>query len=293
MKMLGSRVLPATAAMLQLAACGNGAEGPEAANGDPSSGGPESAIGGSTSGATTGEASGGDSNIPGDGGGGTSSNASGGVDAGGAEPVDEDLNPWEDQTFVLTIRSGSWSEPPGVGADIDPFVPDFVLSVGSVYGGSLEVTIGTAVGGQQDFCNPTVRVLADAMYPNLSIGPIEFSLHIAHVNEPVQVSTTVHAFTLTNVLPEGDSPAEAGELGGVLDMRDLYPLFTALADPSPDVVCDAISAALGSDCQACPTDGESYCLTVRAGNLGAEVAQTALEPIGPDELAPSCLEAEP
>ncbi len=188
----------------------------------------------------------------------------------GDEAEEDAVGPesWGEQTFRMQISAASWTQPPGWGAEIGDFVPQFVFSTGALAADSLEVTIATtdATGAQQP-CNPTVSVTtATTSFPSSQLGPFDFPLYLKHIREDVAVIGTVRSMTLTNVLPGG--AAKAGELTGVLDFREIYPMFTVLMPPSPENACNALTDT-GVTCEACPQDGEPFCVSIKAVRLDA------------------------
>lgn len=210
--------------------------------------------------------------------------ACGGEDAAPADP-------WDSRTYLLEVPKTNWSEPPGIGDEIGDFVPHFLFRMKSSGGGSYEVTLGTAdAAGDQDPCNPTSSLAASSMgAPNVEIGPSEVPVRIQHISEDVTVNATIHDFALLNVLPDGSTPAEEGELTATMDLRELYPLLTLLIDPTPESSCEALGQ-FGAPCEDCPTDGKTFCLSVKAVRLGAEEVNTELVAIDPADPDPSCSE---
>ncbi len=179
---------------------------------------------------------------------------------------------WAEQTFRMQISAASWTEPPGWGAEIGDFVPEFVFTTGALTADSLPVTIATAdAAGLQQPCNPTVAVTAaTSSFPSSQLGPIDFPLYLKHIREDVAVIGTVRGMTLTNVLP-GEGATKAGELTGILDFREIYPMFTVLMPPTPESACNALTDT-GVTCAACPHDSEPFCVAIKAVRLGATAA---------------------
>jgi hypothetical protein len=185
--------------------------------------------------------------------------------------------------FILEIPRNNWTEPRDVGRDIGDFVPQFALEVVSDSGGSLAVNLGTARGGTQDTCTATQQVSATSA----QLGPLNLPIHLVHTNADVRVNATAYNLTMRNVLP-GDSPATMGELTTTMDMRELYPMFTLIPEPSPDNVCMALTM-IEETCEPCPTDGATYCLSIKAERAGAvENPSFSLESISAGSLSPDC-----
>jgi hypothetical protein len=187
------------------------------------------------------------------------------------------------KTFILTIPRNNWTEPRDVGRDIGDFVPQFAIEVVSASNGSLTVNLGTAREGIQDTCNVTQQLSGTSS----QLGPKDFPIHLVHTNGEVMVNATAYNLTISNVLP-GDAPATTGQLTTTMDMRELYPMFTLIPDPTPDSVCMALTM-IEETCEPCPTDGATYCLSIKAERAGAvESPSFSLEAISADSLSPDC-----
>ena len=198
-------------------------------------------------------------------------------------------NAWVGHTYLLEIPPSHWAQPKNVGGDIGLFVPQFVIQVEAEAEGNLDMLIGTASAGVQEPCNPTVAVTVPSDYPEVQIGPFDFPMYIKHTTEPVAVNATVYNLTITDVLPNGDAVAEEGELLATLDTRDVAPMFTQLGDnPTADAVCTAL-ADFEASCEACPSDSQEYCQTLRAVRLGATESDP-IEPIDAASVPASCTE---
>ena len=203
----------------------------------------------------------------------------------------EDNVAWVGHSYQLSIASHQWSEPRGLGDDVGPYIPVFLIKVEGA-GNELDVTITTAAAdGKQDPCNKTIHVDATAMYPALTIGPAEFKVRLINDdptdNKPgVEVYATAHDFTLTDVLPGGDGN---GSLSATMDAREIYPLFTLLGDgATPDDLCAELADQTNNvaTCQPCPTDDEPYCLTLKAARVEATEFDGSIDDIS--KLGASC-----
>jgi len=204
----------------------------------------------------------------------------------------EEENPWNGTTYLLDIESQDWSEPRGIGREINDFVPSFLLRVDGDAPDAFDVTIGTAdLAGEQDPCNPTNVFGATASPPAMMLGPTQYSLFIKHNVDPVAVESTIHDLTMKDVLPDGDTPSSVGEFSATMDFRELHPLFTILVDPTPEQVCTLFEDNYSSPCMPCPNDGEPFCVTVKAIGLGATPWSGAIEPV--DAVDPSCFPSTP
>jgi hypothetical protein len=205
-------------------------------------------------------------------------------------PPGETTNPWHARTYLLDIGLVNWSEPRGIGGEIDEFVPSFLIHVQDEAPDAFSVMMGTAnPDGAQDTCNKTGLLYATADSPSVTIGPAEFPLRISHTRDPIVVDGTAYDLTMTNVLPKGDDPI--GEFTATLDFRQYYPLFTALPVLNPDTVCAAFEQSYQRPCAPCPHDGVPYCLTLKAIDLGATRVGREIETV--ESLHPSCPPATP
>jgi len=95
----------------------------------------------------------------------------------------------------------------------------------------------------------------------------------------VVADVVAYSFTVTNVLPDGDTPAEDGSMTAFLDVREMDPLFTGLGENrTPDTICTTINDSTEAACQACPHGGD-YCLFAEALRLGATPVSVPLQPV--------------
>lgn len=197
------------------------------------------------------------------------------------------MSPWVGKSYLLSVPEDNWIDPQGIGPEIGPHVPSFLMRVDAGTSDSVSLTLTSAdATGAQEMCTPTTTVAATTggPYPGVQIGPVDFPVHLKNQNDPVQVNATIRGLTITNVLP-GAAPAEEGELMATMDMREIYPMFTLLTNPDPDSVCNALES-FEAPCEPC-TDGQLYCLTITAILLGATETTSAITPVA----APTCVGA--
>ena len=207
------------------------------------------------------------------------------------EPADP-TNPWSGKTYLLDTEVRDWSEPRGIGQDVDPFVPTFMLRVDGEEPEVFGVTAGTLdVMGAQDTCTKTRVLDATASPPSAVIGPSEFTIHLEDVDEGIAVHGVIHDLTLTNVLPNGDVISEEGTLEGMMDFRELYHLFTLIENATPESVCSVLFDTYEVPCSACPGDDEPFCLTIKATGIGAVPTDMVIEPV--ETTDPSCVMLPP
>lgn len=219
---------------------------------------------------------------------------SGDDDADAAPPT-----AWQGKTYSLAIPDTAWFEPdPAIGREFGPYVPDFLLRIDQSAGTSHVATVGAANDGAQNLCNPTGKVNGAGAYPSATFGPTAFPLHIHNAvdeDDPaddVVITMTVDDLTFENVLPNGATPAE-GTFSATLRAREVYPLLTQLIGSSPDVFCDALLQSYATPCEACPTDGAPYCVTLTAIDVGAVETTTQIEPVTLEGRDASCADMIP
>jgi hypothetical protein len=195
------------------------------------------------------------------------------------EPKEPTTNPWNGKTYLLDLQERDWAEPRGIGRDVDPFVPTFMLRVDSDARDAFPVTVGTLdLTGAQDACTKTAVLDATASPPSAVIGPSAFGIHLEDEDDGIAVNGVIHNLVLTDVLPNGDAISEIGTLEGMMDFRELYHLFTLIDDPTPERVCQVLFDELDVPCEPCP-DAEPFCLTVMANRIGAVPTDMVIEPI--------------
>ena len=201
---------------------------------------------------------------------------------GGEEKSSNDLA-WVGHTYLLQTTAGNWVEPSGIGGDIAPYVPRFLIQVESGSGNSMNLVLGAATAaGAQEMCNPTTSATATVSYPDSVIGPVDFPAYLVnpadeHNATDIITNPVIADLTLTNVLPDGDTPAEAGLINAVMDARQVAKMFTQLGDnPTEETVCTAVQSY--APCVAC-RDGLPWCLPLKATRVGATEVNLGLTPI--------------
>ena len=214
---------------------------------------------------------------------------------------DEKTNPWVGHTYALTIPDASWTDPPGVAKDIGPFVPRFAIQVEGAAGDQLDVLVGVVdEQGQQVTCNPTTAATAVSKGSSgFELGPVNVPIYVENLDDQgagPKVIGTVYGLKLSNVLPDGATPAKAGTFEGVMDAQEFYSLFTVLMAQSGQDVCEGVKnmtekAGQVVTCGACPNNSEPLCLTLKAANLGATEVDTTIQPIDMNS-AQTCIPVE-
>ena len=89
----------------------------------------------------------------------------------GADPENKEpptpTNQWFGHTYMLDITAADWAQPRGgIGREIDPYVPNFLMRIDGDAPDRFSVTMGTAKpDGTQDLCNETGVFEATAENP--------------------------------------------------------------------------------------------------------------------------------
>ncbi|MBN1608207.1 MAG: hypothetical protein JW940_16365 [Polyangiaceae bacterium] len=201
----------------------------------------------------------------------------------------EESNPWVGHTYALDIPDGNWTEPPGVGGEFGPFVPDFAIQVEASSGDQLDVLLGALdADGKQEQRNPTTAVKAKSS-SGFELGPVDVPLYV--VNGDLEAIGTIYGLTMTNVMPDGATVSETGTFSGVMDARQFYCLFTAVIPRTPVGVCTAVAEYTKNEahpvsCGPCPNDNEPYCFTLTATELGATQVGTSVQPVDTSSVQP-------
>lgn len=180
---------------------------------------------------------------------------------------------WAGKTYLMQVPTTHWSTPRGVGDDIGPYVPVFLLRVDAAEGNNVTVTVGTAnPDGTQDTCGATTTFTGTGTaFPSVVIGPTDLPVYLRNTPKMVAANATIRSISFENLLPDGVTPPDDddGLIRATMDFREAYPLLTLLPDPTPDSACAALQEGLGVPCEACPHDGGPYCLSLIADGLGA------------------------
>ncbi|MFC1610030.1 aryl-sulfate sulfotransferase [Myxococcota bacterium] len=197
--------------------------------------------------------------------------------------------PWDDRTYNLEIDAEQWSEPPGVGQIIGSYVPTFLLGVTEASDTTIHLVgalVAESGNTEQDMCQETIAFPQGGMGKDLffTAGPADFPIVVD--GSPV----TIHDLFIAGTFRIDGSYFDGGSFEGVLDAREFAERF---GTTDSDAVCDLV-ASIGASCEACPYDGEEYCLTVRADNIRAdEVPDLTIMQVGAQDIDPGCTDAIP
>jgi hypothetical protein len=204
-------------------------------------------------------------------------------------------SPWSGKTYLLSLSKRDWTMPKGIGQELLGVAPAFIFKVTGT-GDNLTATMATGPGtypdpvdatnaplpvtpaqAMQDLCGPTVDIPFSASgHPKMTLGPQQVRMFVKNNNNPMsplQITADVYDLKFTDILPNGNTPSTTGVLEAKMDFRQLYALFGSLGNTrTPESVCTALVGSYPDGmCTACP-DGQPFCLSVKAEQIGAEEA---------------------
>ncbi len=172
------------------------------------------------------------------------------------------------RTYVLALGDARIVEPPGIGAVLSSYLTtDILLGVTAVDGGSLEIIGALAktdvTPSEQEFCDPTIPFPAAdfSEQPYFAVGPQTTTLSVAGYDIEIGDLNVTGTFAADGTYFDG------GTLSGTIDTRPLAPLVDDSGDEG--AICD-LAIQFGAECEACPADGEPFCLTLVADQILAE-----------------------
>jgi hypothetical protein len=212
---------------------------------------------------------------------------------------EEESHPLSNKGFVLEVATNNWTKPP-MAKQISNYIPQFVIKFGEGSATNMPFTLATSKNGAQDPCGPTVT--GTTKVEPFALGPVELPIHPVHpeASKMLSANTSAHNFALTDVIPDGATAAE-GTLTALVDIRDVYKLFTQLgagggSPASPDIVCEAFKDAeeAMTSCEECTGKfpgavAGAYCLQLQADYLSATETSMPISEIASDVLTtPAC-----
>jgi hypothetical protein len=171
-------------------------------------------------------------------------------------------------TYALDLADARIVEPAGIGSVLTSYLTqDILVGVDSVEGTQIQM-IG-AVGVEdadpptQNYCDPSIDFpVADfSENPFFQIGPRTTTLSVAGYNIEIGDLEITGSFSADGTYISGAT------LSGTIDTRPLAPLLDDSGDPN--AIC-SLAVNFGATCEACPSDGEPYCLTLVADQITAE-----------------------
>jgi len=188
------------------------------------------------------------------------------------------------KTFAVDIGSGTFVQPPGVGALIgEVFSNNILLGIKDDQGGELAIRGALSIENEmdQDMCTETLEEFPAADFSNnpfFEIPEGDVTLSVAGV------TATIYGLNVSGVFSPDGSYFGGGELRGALDARDLVSVVgeLGLEVSSADEICDLV-AGFGVPCEPC-ADGEDYCVGIEvvdlvANETGTELVQVTAEDI--------------
>ncbi|MFN7142401.1 MAG: Ig-like domain-containing protein [Myxococcota bacterium] len=189
-----------------------------------------------------------------------------------------DTNVLVGKTFALDLAGARIVEPAGIGSVLSSYLTqDILVGVDTV--SATEINMTGAIGKEdasppaQDFCTPTIDFpVADFdEQPFFQIGPQTTTLSVAGY------SIEIGNLEITGTFASDASYFGGGTLSGTIDTRPLAPLLDDSGDEG--AICD-LAVSFGAVCEACPSDGEPFCLTLVADQIVAvEVEGTSLSEV--------------
>ncbi|MDP2314474.1 MAG: Ig-like domain-containing protein [Pseudomonadota bacterium] len=186
------------------------------------------------------------------------------------------------RTYALDLAGARILEPAGVGTVLTSYLTqDILVGVSAV--SSTDITMIGAIGKEkvsppeQDYCDPSIPfpIANFSEQPYFQIGPQTTTLAVAGY------SIEIGDLEITGTFAADGSYFAGGTLSGVIDTRPLAPLLDDSGDPA--AICN-LAVSFGAVCEACPADGEPYCLSLVADQIQAlqVEGQTLVEVTGND-----------
>ncbi len=194
-----------------------------------------------------------------------------------------DPNVTVDKAYCLDIALSDWTEPSGVGDIIGYYVPVLLFGVTAATTTTLEVRAAIGVEEEkdptQDLCALTTDFTGTVDESGqFAIGPADYRIRIQGVDAHLWEATATGTFRADG------SGYDDGVLNGLLDARELLDFLFY----DPDTTC-LLVAAFGSECVACPSDSEVYCVEIQAEGFSAEVVNNlTIEDVDEEDLGPEC-----
>jgi len=169
-------------------------------------------------------------------------------------------------TYTIDLATARIVEPAGIGSVLTSQLQQSILvGVESVDASNIQMIGAIAAAGTttQDYCTPTIPFpSADfTTAPFFTIGPRTTSLSVAGYNVEIQ------DLEITGTFAADGSYFGGGTLSGTIDTRPLAPLLDDSGNEG--AICD-LAVNFGAACEACPSDGGMFCLTLVADQITAD-----------------------
>ena len=204
-------------------------------------------------------------------------------------PLEADVDGW---TYALDLGSAEWVQPDSsifeglIGDSLDiqilVGVKDVTNTTLDLVGALPDTDSDSLV---QDTCLPTLdfESIDFSDSPAFRAGPTDFPVEFSGIN------LNIISMEISGIFePDGESMYDVG-VSGALDLRDILPAlgesdFELPIDLSDvDQICE-YAMFLSIACQACPTDGEEYCVEVALEEIEAEKVSADIVIISEDDI---------
>lgn len=174
----------------------------------------------------------------------------------------------ESRVYALDLANARIVEPAGIGAVLSGYLTQDIL-IGVTTVTDTEILMMGAIGvegaspPEQDYCTSTIDFpTADfSEQPFFGIGPEDTTLSVAGYD------IEIGELEITGTFASDGTYFGGGTLSGTIDTRPLAPLLDESGEPG--AICE-LAVSFGAVCEACPADGEPYCLTLVADQIIAE-----------------------
>ncbi len=191
-------------------------------------------------------------------------------------------------TYLVQLTEARFVEPAALGDLIGQYLDqDLLIGVSDATDTSLDMlgAVADPDTGGQNYCDPTIPFpTADfSESPYFSVGPEDTTLSVAGYSIPI------NGLLLSGTFAPDCSYFGGGVLAGELDARDLGDLVGEyLGTSDPDELC-AMLAGFSVTCEACTSDGEPYCVGIKADQITAEQADgVTLECVAEQDCHEQC-----
>lgn len=190
------------------------------------------------------------------------------------------------KVFNLDLKSGRIVIPEGVGSVLENYL-DVVIYMEVAEANGSEIQLFGALAdeenpGQQDYCSQTLDFPAAdfSEAPYFKIGPATTTIAVAGYE------VTIDDLEISGTFAADGSYWGGGTLAGSVDTRALVDLIEEGGDEN--TVCELV-AGFGVACETCTGDGQPFCLSIKAVDLGGDEASGSdLEEIAMSDCHEQC-----
>ena len=190
--------------------------------------------------------------------------------------------------FALDLKAGRIVIPEGVGSVLESYL-DVVIYMEVAEATSSNIRMFGALADEadpthQDYCSPTID-FPEADFSNapfFSIGPESTTIAVAGYE------VTIDDLAISGTFAADGSYWGGGTLSGSVDTRALVDLIEEGGEDN--AVCEIV-AGFGVACETCSSDGQPYCLSIKAIELGGEQVSADLEVIAESDCHANCAES--